>query len=84
MNGDEPGAEDVGQVVQQVGVGDAVDGGVGGEREEERVGEVADAGVMSAEPFRKRDIGMSLPVGHPRNHAPRAERLDEQDKGHDG
>jgi len=35
MHGDEPGGDEVDEVVQEVGVGDAVDGGVEGEGEEE-------------------------------------------------
>ena len=43
MDGDEPGGDEVADVVQEVGVGDAVDGGVEGEEEEERVGDEAEA-----------------------------------------
>lgn len=35
VHGDEPGGDEVDEVVQEVGVGDAVDGGVEGEGEEE-------------------------------------------------
>ncbi len=35
MHSDEPGDDEVDEVVQEVGIGDAVDGGVEGEREEE-------------------------------------------------
>jgi len=45
VDGDEPGADDVDEVMQEVGIGDAVDGGVDGEDEEEDVGGVADAGM---------------------------------------
>jgi hypothetical protein len=43
MNRDQPGGDDVHEVVEEVSVGDAVDGGVDGEKEEEEVGDVADA-----------------------------------------
>ena len=43
MNGHEPGGDKVDEVVQEVGVGDAVDGGVEGEEEEEGVGDEAEA-----------------------------------------
>lgn len=35
MHGDEPGGDEVDEVVQEVGIGDTVDGGVEGEGEEE-------------------------------------------------
>jgi hypothetical protein len=43
MNRDQPGGDDIHEVVEEVSVGDAVDGGVDGEKEEEEVGDVADA-----------------------------------------
>lgn len=44
VDGDEPGADDVDEAVEEVGVGDAVDGGVEGEAGEEQVGYVPEAG----------------------------------------
>ena len=44
MDGDEPGADEVGEVVETVSVGDAVEGCVNGEEEEEDVGYVAVTG----------------------------------------
>ncbi len=41
MDGEEPGGEDVEEVVQAVGVRDAVDGGVQGGDESEEVGDEA-------------------------------------------
>ena len=43
MDGDKPGADGVDEMMEQVGVGDAVDSRVEGEREEEHVGYVAEA-----------------------------------------
>ena len=43
MDGDEPGGDKVDKVMQDVGVRDAVDGGVQGEEEEEGVGDEAEA-----------------------------------------
>lgn len=43
MNGDEPGGDDIDELVQKVGVGDAVDSGVDGEDDEENAGDVAEA-----------------------------------------
>lgn len=44
MDGDEPETDHVDKVMEEVGVGDAVDGGVDGEEEEEQVRYVPEAG----------------------------------------
>ena len=43
VDGDQPGADAVDEMMEQVGVGDAVDSRVDGEQEEEHVGYVAEA-----------------------------------------
>lgn len=47
MDGDEPGGGEVDEVVEHVGVGDAVDGGVDGDEEVEDAGEVAETGCYA-------------------------------------
>lgn len=49
MHQDEPGAETVNEVVQEVSVGDAIDGGVDGEGEEEDVGYEAGAAKRNSD-----------------------------------
>lgn len=43
MDGDEPRRDNVDELVEQISVRDAVDGGIDGEEEEEDVGYVAEA-----------------------------------------
>ncbi len=43
MNSHQPSGDDIHEVVEEVSVGDAVDGSVDGEKEEEEAGDVADA-----------------------------------------
>lgn len=43
MNRNEPGRDQIHKVMEEIGVGDAVDGSIAGEKEEEKVGDVADA-----------------------------------------
>lgn len=46
VDGDEPETDHVDEVVEEVGVGDAVDGGVDGQEEEEQVSYVPEAGGL--------------------------------------
>lgn len=43
MDGDEPCGDEIDEVVEEVGVGDAVDGGEDCEEEEEEAGDVANS-----------------------------------------
>ena len=43
MNRDEPGGDQIDQVMKQIGVSDAIDCGIGGKKDEGDVGDVADA-----------------------------------------
>ncbi len=54
MHGDEPGGDEVDEVVQEVGVGDAIDGGVEGKGEEEGGGQVAESGEEVSVAFHER------------------------------
>ena len=88
---EEPGAEGVGDVVQTVGVGDAVDSRVEGEGEDESVGEEADAVAESALAKNLNNMGRfwgvlrkNLPARDPWQHITRAHRLNQQGIGQDG
>lgn len=43
MDGDEPGGDEIDQVMENIRVCDAIYGGVNGEKEEDQIGDVADA-----------------------------------------
>lgn len=47
MNRDEPGGDQIDQVMKQIGVSDAIDCGIGGKKEEGDVGDIADAAKQS-------------------------------------
>lgn len=67
-------------MVEKVGVGDAVGGGVKGEEEEEEAGDVADTC-----PYRQHvnvNKYVNILGGDPGYHLPASQGLDQQDKGH--
>jgi len=47
VDGDEPRRENISEVVQNIGIRDAIDGGVGANGEEEDIGEEREAGLYT-------------------------------------
>ena len=89
VDGDEPEADHVDEVVEEVGVGDAVDGGVDGEEEEEQVAYVPEAGGLGRQ--HRHTVSLQgqmrwcdIPGGDSRDHFTARQGLDEQDERHYG
>lgn len=84
VDGDEPGGDEINEMVEKVGVRDAVSSGIECEEEEEEVGDVADTCSnrqhVDVSEYLKNHI--NILGGNPGYHLPAGQGFDQKDKGH--